>query len=336
MSTNKNAIIRYQTLDRCFRNSGKRYFIQDMLEACNASLFEYDGNTEGIQKRQVYDDIKFMESEQGWSILLKKTKEGRRVYYSYEDSSFSINNQPLNENEAEQLKSAMLVLGRFKGLPQFEWVNEIIPKLDQTFNLTEQNQEIISFESNEFLVGAEHISILFKAIQNEQSLKIIYQSFNSDSEQIIDFHPYYLKQYNNRWFVIGKNEGYDNLTNLALDRIKSIVHASLKFDSSQLINFEEYFEDIIGVTKPTEGTLTKIVFKASSAQAPYIKTKPLHGSQKKVEEIDGDYLFSIEVIPNYELNKLILSYGSGLEVLTPSNLRDKIQVLLKKSIDNYL
>lgn len=335
MSTNKNAIIRYQTLDRCFRNSGKRYFIQDMLEACNASLFEYDENTEGIQKRQVYDDIKFMESEQGWSVSLKKTKEGRRVYYSYEDSSFSINNQPLNENEAEQLKSAMLVLGRFKGLPQFEWVNEIIPKLDQTFNLSEQNQEIISFDNNEFLIGAEHISILFKAIQNEQSLKVVYQSFNSDLEQTINFHPYHLKQYNNRWFAIGKNDGYDNLTNLALDRIKSIEHSSLKFDSSQLIDFEEYFEDVIGVTKPTEGTLTKIILKATEAQAPYIKTKPLHGSQKKVKKIDGNFIFSIEVIPNYELNKLILSFGSGLEVLTPTNLRDEIQVLLKKSLNNY-
>lgn len=336
MSTNKHAIIRYQTLDKCFRNTGKRYFIEDMLEACNSSIHEYDGNTEGIQKRQLYDDISFMESDQGWSIPLKKTKEGRRVFYTYEDPSFSINNQPLNENEAEQLKSAMLVLGRFKGLPQFEWINEIIPKLDKTFKLTEQNQEIISFDNNEFLIGAEYISILFKAIQNEQCLNVKYQSFNSNTEQKIDFHPYHLKQYNNRWFAIGKNNGYANLTNLALDRIKGVEHSSLEFDNSQLIDFQEYFDDIIGVTMPKNQTLTKVILQASSSQAPYIKTKPLHGSQKKIEEQDGTYIFSIEVIPNYELKKVILSYGSGLQVLEPKNLRNEIIQILDDSKSNYL
>ena len=335
MSTNKHAIIRYQTLDKCFRNTGKRYFIEDLLEACNTSLFEFDSTTEGIQKRQLYDDVKFMESSQGWSIPVEKIKDGKRVYYRYDDSSFSINNQPLNENEAEQIKSAMLVLGRFKGLPQFEWVNELIPKLDKTFNLTDQNKEIISFDTNEFLIGAEYISTLFTAIQNQQVLEVSYQSFNSEIAQTMMFHPYHLKQYNNRWFVFGKNGDYDNLTNLALDRIKQIDHASISFDNSQMLDFEEYFEDIIGVTKPLETEPTKILLKASSQLAPYIKTKPIHGSQKKVEESLDFYTFSIEVIPNYEFNRLVLSYGDGLEVLTPIGLRDSLKKILKESLKNY-
>lgn len=335
MSTNKHAVIRYQVLDKCFSNSGKRYFIDDLLEACNTALFEFDVDTIGIKKRQLYDDIRFMESAQGWSIPLEKIKEGRRVYFKYSDSSFSINNQPLNDNEAEQIKSAMLVLGRFKGLPQFEWVNELIPKLDQTFNLSNQNQEIISFDTNEFLTGADYISTLFKAIQNQQSLQVGYKSFNSDTEQEIIFHPYHLKQFNNRWFVFGKNNQYDNLTNLALDRIKNIDHASVKFDSSQLINFQEYFEDIIGVTKPVDTNPVKIVFRANSQLAPYIKTKPLHGSQKKVEETEESYTFSIEVIPNFELNKTILSFGNGIEVVEPKKLRSTIKDLILSSMDIY-
>ena len=111
-----------------------------------------------------------MESEQGWSIPLEKVKDGRRAFYRYEEASFSINKQPLNDAEAEQLKSAMLVLTRFKGLPQFEWVNELIPKLDKTFGLYTKNQEIISFDNNQFLIGTEFITPLFKAIQNKQTL----------------------------------------------------------------------------------------------------------------------------------------------------------------------
>lgn len=332
MSTNKHAIIRYQTLDKCFRNTGKRYYIEDLLEACNNALYEFDPNSLGIKKRQLYDDVRFMESSQGWSIPLEKVKDGRRAFYRYEDVSFSINNQPLNDNEAEQIKSAMLVLGRFKGLPQFEWVNELIPKLDQTFNLSNQNQEIISFDSNEFLIGTEYISPLFEAIQNLQALNVSYQSFKSEKEQQIQFHPYHLKQYNNRWFVFGKNDEFDNLTNLALDRIRSIEHSSIKFDASQMLDFDTYFEDIIGVTKPINTELTKIVLKATSQLAPYIKTKPIHGSQKKIEETKDNFIFSIEVIPNYELKKLILSYGDGLKVVEPLDLKN----IIKNELDNSL
>ncbi|WP_055445544.1 helix-turn-helix transcriptional regulator [Lacinutrix himadriensis] len=341
MSTNKNAIIRYQALDKCFRNTGKRYYIEDLLEACNNALYEFDYNSEGIKKRQLYDDLRFMKSSQGWSIPLEKKKEGRRVYYRYEDSSFSIKNQPLNENEAEQLKSAMLVLGRFKGLPQFEWVNELIPKLDQTFNLSNQNQEIISFDTNEFLIGAEFISPLFKAIQNQQSLIVTYQSFNSEIEQEITFHPYHLKQYNNRWFIFGKNEGYDNLTNLALDRIKCIEHASLKFDASQIIDFEEYFEDIIGVTKPKDTDVTRIVLRINKELWPYINSKPIHESQssggiENHKTLENGFIdITISVVLNYELETKILEHGEKVRVIKPEVLIERIRDRVIKMAKNY-
>ena len=142
MSTNKHAIIRYQTLDKCFRNVGRNYAIEDLVEECNKSIYEYTGKEEGIKKRQLYDDIRFMESEQGWSIELKKVKDGRRVFYKYEKSNFSISNQPLNETEANQLREALLTLDRFKGLPQYNWINEINARLESTFNLKHKNETI--------------------------------------------------------------------------------------------------------------------------------------------------------------------------------------------------
>ncbi|MBC8755993.1 WYL domain-containing protein [Kordia sp. YSTF-M3] len=335
MATNKHAIIRYNTLDRCFSNSGKRYYIEDLLKACNDALFEFDPKSDGIKKRQLYDDIRFMESPQGFSAPIEKIKVGRRTYHRYQDQSFSIKKQPLNDSEADQIKSAMLVLSRFKGLPQFEWVNELIPKLDQTFKLSNESQEIIGFDTNEYLVGTEHISPLFKAIQHKQALTIMYQSFKAKESQILQFHPYYLKQYNNRWFLFGKNTEYNNITNLALDRIKNIEHASIPYDVSEMINFEEYFDDIIGVTMPKDQPLEKVVLKVSSGLAPYIKTKPLHGSQKKIEETNDSFTFSIEVIPNFELNKKILAFGKDIEVKEPIFLRKQIQTILNNCAENY-
>ncbi len=335
MSTNKNAQLRYQVLDKCFRNPGRRYFINDLLDECNNTLYEYEPNAEGIKKRQLYEDIRFMESPQGWSAPIERIKSGRRTYLRYEDINFSINNQPINDSEAEQLKSAMLVLSRFKGLPQFNWVNELLPKLDQSFNLTTQSGNIMSFDNNEFLEGLEHISELFKAIQFRQSLKVAYKSFKKEEEDSFDFHPYHLKQYNNRWFVFGKRNDFTGLTNLALDRIKEVKHSSLFYDDSQTVDFEEFFEDIIGVSKPEGSVMEKVVLKSTVELAPYIKTKPLHGSQKRISDDDTGYTFSIEVIPNFELEKTILAYGEELLVLEPKNIRDKIHQRIIKNKDNY-
>ncbi|MEA4936559.1 MAG: hypothetical protein VB102_07955 [Paludibacter sp.] len=97
MATNKHATIRYQALDKCFRNPGRRYYIDDLIDACNHAIYEFAGIEDGVKRRQVLDDIRYMESEQGWSISLEHIKDGKKVYYRHEDMSFSINNQPLNE-----------------------------------------------------------------------------------------------------------------------------------------------------------------------------------------------------------------------------------------------
>ena len=91
MPTNKHAIIRYQTLDKCFRNPGKNYYINDLIKECNRAIYEFAGVEDGVKRRQLLDDIRFMESEQGWSIPLKHIRDGKKVYYRYEDMNFSIN-----------------------------------------------------------------------------------------------------------------------------------------------------------------------------------------------------------------------------------------------------
>lgn len=335
MAITKHALIRYQTLDRCFRNPARKYYIMDLLDACNEAIKELEPDSNGIQKRQLYDDIRFMESSQGWSIPLERTRDGQKTFLRYEDCNFSINNQPINELEAEQLKSAMLVLNRFRGLPQFEWVNELLPKLDQTFQLSHQSDTIISFDSNEFLKGTEHLSPLFNAILYKQTLAITYKSFKSEKDTLLTFYPYHLKQHNNRWFLFGKSGDYENLTNLALDRIKEIETVGTDFIANEAIDFEEYFEDIIGVSKPEGATLTKIKLEANISLAPYIKTKPLHGSQRTVVDNDQGFIFTIEVIPNYELEKMLLSFGEDMKVLAPNEFRQKMKTRIAQSLTNF-
>lgn len=333
MPVTRNALVRYHCLDRCFRNPGRDYTIDDLLVICNESIREINPESEGIKKRQLYEDIKFMESSQGWSIPLERYKVGRKTYFRYENYSFSINNQPLNELEAEQLKSALLVLHRFKGLPQFNWINEILPKLDQSFGLSDGNDDIISFDNNEYLKGLEYIDPLFNAILYKKVQLIRYQSFKNPEPVEIVFHPWHLKQYNNRWFVFGKNNDFENLTNLALDRIIGINNSDEAYIDSK-IDFQEYFDDFIGVTKAGDN-LEIIKLWASPEEASYIKTKPLHPSQRKIQDDEDGYIFIIEVVPNYELEKLLLSFGEKIMVLEPLELKRKIKDRLAQNLGYY-
>lgn len=334
MASTKNATIRYQTLDRCFRNPGRRFYVEDLLEACNKELLEENPNSNGIQKRQLYDDIRFMESEQGWSIPLEKIRDGKKTYYRYEDFSFSINNQPLNDSEAEQIKSALQIISRFSGTPQFEWVNEMIPMLESKFGLIERKGEVISFESNIDLKGLEFLTPLFNAIINERVLTITYKDFKSPESYEFTFHPHFLKQYNSRWFVFGLNpENQKSNWNLALDRIQDITETTLKYQPSTT-DWEDYFYDLIGVTRLEDVDIQEIILEFTTTIAPYIITKPIHPSQKHQMNSSGLEV-KIKVLPNYELERLVMSFGERIKVISPQDFRDKIAQRHKEAGGQY-
>ena len=334
MPINKHQIIRYQALDKCFRNIGKRYFIEDLIDACQQAIYNFTGNSEGVQKRQIYDDIAFMQSEDGYAAPIDKQKLGRKVYYFYSDINFTINNQPLTEAEALELKETLVTLNRFKGLPQFEWIESMTTRLEASFQFGIDANQIIEFDQNEFLKGKEYIKDLYHAIVNKTPLTVLYKSFNSNAKIEIELHPYYLKQYNNRWFVFGKNPLYDSITNLALDRMNNLQLLEKPYIDTD-IDFKEYFEDIIGVTFNEKTQPINIVLRVDKSLWPYIETKPIHGSQKIIQKKEGYVDIKLELIPNYELESLILQHGEKVKVLEPVELSNKIQDRIKELIKKY-
>jgi len=323
MSINKNAYIRYQVLDKCFNNRYKKFFIEDLLGEVNQALQNFNGFDSVIKKRQLFDDIKFMESEAGWSIPLERMKDGRKTYYRYEDNSFSIKNQKITDNEIDVINSALIVLTRFKGLPQFEWINELSTKLKSHFEFDDA-PEIISFDHNEFLEGLDLLPTLYQSILNKTVLSIEYQAFHMETSVKYVIHPYYLKQYNKRWFLLGLNSDDNLLYTLPLDRIKRIDFLKENYIENTSISFTEYFEDIIGVSRKPDDKPIKIKLLFNSKIAPYILTKPLHGSQKNLNYDENGLTIQIEVIPNFELRQLILSYGDSVKILTPESYNKEI------------
>ena len=281
MGINKNALIRYKILDRCFRNPGKKYFINDLIEECDKVLLDIDPDSNGISRRQILEDIKFMESRDGWAIELTRRRIGKKVFYRYADLDFSINNMPLNDMEINQLQSVADVLSQFSGMPQFEWINELVPKLRQGMATSEAADAIIGFDSNEFLRGIEHLTPLHNAIVFKKILRISYQPFGTGTPTDVIIHPYFLKQYNNRWFLFGFNpENQKYNWNLAIDRIYDIKDISGKYHKNTKINWLDYFDDMIGVTRTDDSKVESIILNFYGKTCKYIESKPLHGSQK--------------------------------------------------------
>ena len=329
-------LIRYKILDKCFRNPGKKYFIDDLIKEVSKVLVEMDSESNGISRRQILKDMEFMESSEGWNVELIRTYDGKRMYYKYADPNFSINNMPLNETEINQIQSVIQVLSQFKGMPQFEMMHEVLPKLQEGITKTNHSKPIMSFDANQYLKGIENIGELFNAITYKKVLLINYQDFKSENPYQIILHPYYLKQYNNRWFLFGYNpekEKYD--WNLALDRILEIKEKKGKYHNNDIIDWDDYFEDIIGVTKPEGKSAEKIKLLFNGDTCKYIESKPLHGSQKSKWNDDKSLEISLELIINFELERMILSYGENVKVISPKHLWNSIKSKLNRSLNQY-
>mgnify|MGYP000903934463 CR=1 FL=1 len=334
MPVNKNALIRYQTIDRCLKNSGRNYFFEDLQEQIDLVLQELNPETGGVSRRQLFLDLQFMESEAGWSAPVDRVKIGRKVAYRYSDPHFSINNQPLNVTEIKQIESALQILSRFRGLPQFEWISEIVPLLENKLGIAGGGREVISFDANIDYKGLDYITPLFNAISNKRVLRIQYQDFKNNQAVQIVFHPYFLKQYNNRWFVFGLNEENRVATwNLSLDRIQEINEADQKYTET-MVDWDDYFFDIIGVTRIADKEIEEITLSFNRQIAPYISTKPLHPTQKE-KWVNDRLEVRIKVIPNYELESLILSFGENVKIISPTWLQIKIKERIANVMNNY-
>lgn len=333
MPQTRLATLRYQALDHCFSDQTRHYFIEDLIEAVNNTLENNDQKP--VSRRTVYNDIRDMESNHDWNVLFEEHAyiDGRR-YYRYENPQYSIWKNDLDEHQLEQMKSLMLLLQQFHGLPQFERVQEVIQQLEEKYKFKLQSPEsVIAFDTNEYVAGVEHLSLLFEAIVNKQPLRITYQPYGKDAyEKVV--HPYFIKQYNNRWFLFGysKDGLYENIINMPFDRIQSIAREAIPFVENTLCNFDEFFDDIIGVTQ-THGELQTVVLHVAPARLPYILSKPLHPSQRIRHEAEG--IVVLEVIPNKELYQLLLSFGPDIKVLEPVEIQQQMEEFIQKMAENY-
>lgn len=332
MASNKHAQIRYKVLDDCFSNFRRKFYFNDLLERCNEALRElYGEDHSGIKTRTLRSDISYMRDRAGEAgVEIEVLEDGNGNYYRYSEKDFSIYKHGLGEDDLAQLKETIMMLQRFNGMPNFDWMSELVVKLEDKLNLRGASQSVVGYEENKSYTGLDWFQDLFDAIINKTVLRITYTTFSQITYEWI-IHPYYIKEYNNRWFLFGLNEENNAIYNIPLDRIEDLEQVNKEYIHSST-DFEKHLEDVIGVSVlPLEKEAIQLKF--SEHRFPYVMTKALHASQRIVD-IDN-HIIEISVIPNNELDALILSFGKDIEVLSPASYRNKIYGLIKEAVEKY-
>ncbi len=334
MPVNRNALIRYKTIDICLQNRYRKWTLNDLIEACSEALYEYEGIEKGVSKRTVQMDLQMMRSDKlGYNapIIVVEKK-----YYTYEDPTYSITNIPLTDQDLGKLTEVVEILKQFKGFTHFQELRGIVQRLeDKIYTSKTDHRSIIDLEKNENLKGLEHIDFIYRAIQRKEILQITYQSFKAKESSSFPFHPFLLKEYRNRWFVLGKKKEKLPYMLLALDRVIDLQYtgeASIEVEEVEIRNF---FRDVVGVTVNTGDKPQEVILFIDAINAPYVLTKPIHHSQKVLEERKNGIIISLEVKLNYELEREILGFGDKAKVIAPEQLKQRVRARLFHALDQY-
>ncbi len=331
MAQNKNALIRYKTIDYCLRNTFRKWTLNDLIDACSDALYEYEGKDVYVSKRTVQLDIQMMRSDKlGYNAPIEVYD---RKYYRYAEKDYSIMNIPVTENDVKIMNDAIQVLRQFKDFSLFKEMNGVLHRLEDSVYSSQENQRaIIHLDKNEQLKGLEFIDPIYNAIQQKKVITISYKSFKANDFSSANIHPQLLKEFNNRWFLVAYKKG--GIVTFALDRIGSVeINEDIKYKDLE-IDGDVYYKDVIGVTVPNSRPY-RVQFWVDKWNAPYVITKPFHKSQRIIEEREDGVIFNIFVKQNFELERLILGFGDSIEVLKPEKLRQRIAKKLQRAVNNY-
>ena len=321
---NKNQLVRYKVLDRCFRDESKGYDMEELVSICTRALRAFHADPDlKVAQRTIEKDISDMKLY--YQVEFDdKIRRGKKKLYRYKDTSFFLMNQLLVDGTLEKglLKDVLETLSIYDNVPQYKWLYMF---LQQRANGNVANDtKAIEFQNNPDLAGMEHFNALLSAIVNKRVLEIAYQPYYKTTKTN-RVHPYLLKQFNDRWFLIGRREGYDTITNYAIDRIKSVQEIDLAYREAD-IDFEEFFSNIIGVSWDENKPVEDILLRISNTRYPYIDSKPFHSEQTLVHKLcdENSKVIRLRLQVNNELIAKILSLGKDAEVLSPAYLREKM------------
>ena len=338
MPANKNAVIRYKYLDELLSDKHHYYDIHELTAKCNARL-ERDGYLPVCQ-RSVEKDLTSLEYASFRAELERFAYEGKCII-RYKEPGYSIFTKKLTEDEIALLREVLDTVGQFDGLDNFTWLDGLKAMLGAG-----SRPPVISFASVR-LKDSNLLGRLFTAISARQVIDLSYHRFE-ETQKHVKVHPYLLKQYNGRWFLICAADSDGFILTFALDRIDGFEPCPANTYRECTEDLQVRFEHIVGVTYNNGSPVEDIVLWASPNGLPYLTSKPIHPSLTEVDaeedtrlrreypHLQGGSFLRMRCMVNVELTQAVMAYADELVVLSPSSLKKDIQQKILRLKANYL
>lgn len=349
MPINKDAMSRYRIIDRMLADSSRDYTTHEIHRAVLRECPE-------VSFRMIQKDINALEDPEGSFRKKMKRNAGRRGTVRYEDQSEPLFYQELTFDEEEVLREVLKTLGQFEGLDNFTWFDLLKKKLD--LKAEAGQRPLISFGRNDVLqIKGNLLGRLFTAISRRKVIRFKYRPFSTPDGEVVEptVHPYQLKQYNNRWYLLCSpiaTEKYpfdpEFIANYALDRFEGDFEyvEDIEFCDTP-VDFEARFAEIMGVTLKKDEECEDIYFAVKPGFVKYIETKWMHGNQmpldpeseeefrQKYPKLADNRFFSIECRPNPELFNRFASYAGLVTLVEPARLRSEVRARIEQAAKDY-
>ncbi len=338
MPANKYALLRYRIIDKCIRNKYRPYpSKEDLRQACEDFL--YNSFKERVSISTVEKDLFAMRNEEGLGYLAPIKFSRDLGGYYYDDPSYSIDKLPLNEDDIEALKFAAHTLSQFKRINVFEQFTSAIDKLMDRIELSDNIEDksinqLVVFEHGATAIGSNYLGDIFSHIKAKQSISIEYKSFQAGVSSLRNIDPYLLKQYENRWYVIGFEHKSKRIKTFGLDRIVQVNTLNSTFELQNEFSREDFFKYAVGITTGNYKA-EKVQIKFSHFASSYIETKPFHSTQQLIASDNNGKTFEYEIYITPEVFQKILAWGKEATVVKPSTFCNEMKNRLNEILANY-
>lgn len=284
--------------------------------------------------KTIQNDLKVLETYYSAPV---KYDTSKKAYY-YADPNFTIKAFGLKEEDINILLLHSKILEHYKGHEIYEKVLKAVEKVIDSHKIRKDfrelilNRSLIQIEKVPAIKGTVYTPQIVLALQKSLKIEIDYKKFNGElsTRKVI---PLLLKEDKHLWYLIGRSDGREDTVTFALDRIEKLKILTEKFDYLEF-NPEEYFKNSFGVTVNHVEAI-EVIISFTPQQGNYIKTLPIHSTQKEIKSTKKEYRISVTVKPSYEFYSKILSYGSDAKIISPRSIVTVLQTKLEDALKKY-
>ena len=323
MNISKSAYSRYRVIDKMLKNIYRPYpSLLDIQEACERSL-DKTPSLDTLEK-----DIRNMKLSDVFEAPIVFCRKNLGYYYS--NPNYSINSIPLTDSDISSIKEALDLIKNLGGGNRVnerfsDAIQKILATYKEEFPDSDTKRKIILTDYVEGAKGYENFDVLFSACKDKTPLSFVHYSFQKREYKSVIVHPILLKEFDNRWYLIGFSEHHNSLRTFGFDRIYKPIALRRKYTTSTQTDIDLYCNDIYGVYPYENQSKQKVVFRTTPLITNYFESYPIHESQKAKKNQYGFCDFSIELVPSIELVRELRSYGKEIKVLSPEWLVKEVK-----------